>query len=110
MRELYSPCTRATLLALLSTTAITSLAPVTAAVAQQGAMLEEIVVTAQRREQSLLDVPIAVTSFGAAELERNGVPDIIFLNQTVPNVTVERSRATNSTLTAFIRGVGQQDP
>jgi iron complex outermembrane recepter protein len=32
------------------------------------------------------------------------------IGDTTPNVTLEASRATNSTLTAFIRGVGQQDP
>jgi iron complex outermembrane receptor protein len=69
-----------------------------------------IVVTARRREESLLDVPIAVTAYSGAALERQGAIDITDLSDTTPNVTLENSRATNSTLTAFIRGVGQQDP
>jgi iron complex outermembrane receptor protein len=36
--------------------------------------------------------------------------DITDLADEVPNVTLEPSRGTNSTLSAFIRGVGQQDP
>src|SRR3990170_3300784 len=70
----------------------------------------EIVVTARRREESLQDVPIAVTAFSGPQLEREGAIDITDIGDTTPNVTVETSRGTNSTLTAFIRGVGQQDP
>ena len=70
----------------------------------------EIVVTARRREENLLDVPIAVTAFSGEALENQGALDITDISDTTPNVTVENSRATNSTLSAFIRGVGQQDP
>jgi iron complex outermembrane recepter protein len=70
----------------------------------------EIIVTARRREESLLDVPIAITALSGDQLEARGAADITALAETVPNVTLEASRATNSTLTAFIRGVGQQDP
>jgi iron complex outermembrane receptor protein len=72
--------------------------------------LQEITVTARRREESIQDVPIAVTAISGAALERTGAADIGELAQVVPSVTLEPSRATNSTLTAFIRGVGQQDP
>jgi iron complex outermembrane receptor protein len=70
----------------------------------------EIVVTARRRNELLQDVPIAVTAFSGAQLEREGAIDITDVGDTTPNVTIETSRGTNSTLTAFIRGVGQQDP
>ncbi|MFN2473404.1 MAG: TonB-dependent receptor [Sphingomicrobium sp.] len=69
-----------------------------------------IVVTARRRAESLKDVPIAVTAFTGAQLEKSGAIDITDIAQSTPNVTLETSRGTNSTLTAFIRGVGQQDP
>ncbi|WP_417460901.1 TonB-dependent receptor [Kordiimonas sp.] len=72
--------------------------------------LEEIQVTARRRTESLQDVPIAVTAFSADALALRGAADITELAQMAPSVTLEPSRATNSTLTAFIRGVGQQDP
>jgi iron complex outermembrane receptor protein len=73
-------------------------------------MLDEVVVTSRRREETLKDVPIAVTAFSAEYLEEVGMPDIVGITQSTPNVTLEVSRATSSTLTAFIRGVGQQDP
>ena len=70
----------------------------------------EIVVTARRRAEALQDVPIAVTAYSGAQLEREGAIDITDIGDTTPNVTLETSRGTNTTLTAFIRGVGQQDP
>ena len=70
----------------------------------------EIVVTARRRDEVLLDVPIAVTAYSGEQLDRQGAIDITDIGDTTPNVTLETSRGTNTTLTAFIRGVGQQDP
>jgi len=69
-----------------------------------------VVVTARRREESLQDVPVSVTAFSGDQLSKTAVPDIVGLVQSLPNTTMKASRATNSTLTAFIRGVGQQDP
>ena len=71
---------------------------------------QDIVVTARRRDETLRDVPIAVTAYTGEQLERQGALDISDIGDTTPNVTLETSRGTNSTLTAFIRGVGQQDP
>lgn len=70
----------------------------------------DIVVTARRREETLMDVPVAITAFTGEALEARGALDITDVGNVTPNVTLENSRATNSTLTAFIRGVGQQDP
>jgi iron complex outermembrane receptor protein len=107
--KVHSPLTGAALTALLVTAT-----PATLAQAPQGqtadAALEEVTVTARRREESLQEVPIAVTSISGEALESAGAQDITVISQTTPNVTFENSRATNSTLTAFIRGVGQQDP
>lgn len=69
-----------------------------------------ILVTARRREERLLDVPIAVSSFGGDDLEQRGAVDLTDIAQISPNTTLEESRGTNSTLSAFIRGIGQQDP
>ena len=71
---------------------------------------EEITVTARRREESLQDVPIAVSAFSGDFLDGVGAIDVTAITQTTPNITLEVSRATNTTLTAYIRGVGQQDP
>jgi iron complex outermembrane receptor protein len=70
----------------------------------------DIIVTARRRNEVLQDVPIAVTAYSGEQLERQGALDITEVADTTPNVTLEVSRGTNTTLSAFIRGVGQQDP
>ena len=70
----------------------------------------KVVVTARRREETLQDVPVSVTAYSAEQLSKQGIPDITALAFSLPNTTLKSSRATNSTLTAFIRGVGQQDP
>ncbi len=73
-------------------------------------VLEEVIVTATRREESLMEVPIAVTAITGEALQAFGVLDITYIAQMSPNTTLKVSRGTNTTLTAFIRGVGQQDP
>jgi iron complex outermembrane recepter protein len=78
--------------------------------AASGSDVEEVIVTARRRAESLQEVPVAVSSFSGEALEQSGAQDLTSISQSTPNVTLENSRATNSTLTAFIRGVGQQDP
>ena len=76
------------------------------AVAEEGV----IYVTARRREERLIDVPLSVTALSGEDLVKQGVQDLTQIAQQVPNTTLEVSRGTNTTLTAFIRGVGQQDP
>src|SRR4051794_9016513 len=71
---------------------------------------QQIVVTARRRNELLLNVPVAVTAYSGEQLDRQGALDITDIADTTPNVTLEVSRGTNSTLTPFIRGIGQQDP
>lgn len=78
--------------------------------AQDEAHVDEVIVTARRREETLLDVPIAVTALSAERLEETGAADITALQQQTPNATVQIARGSNSTLISFIRGVGQQDP
>ncbi len=57
---------------------------------------QDIVVTARRRSELLLDVPIAVTAYSGEQLERQGAIDITDIGDTTPNVTVETSRGTNT--------------
>ena len=77
---------------------------------EAAAELGDIEVTARRRTENLRDVPISVTAITGEGLQDVGAQDITYLNQVVPNTTMEVSRGTSNTLTAFIRGVGQQDP
>lgn len=87
-----------------------SRAQATAAEPVRSIGLEEVVVTARRREEALLDVPIAVSVVSGTQLELRGAPDFTDLQRSTPSLTLQVSRGTNSTLTSFIRGVGQQDP
>lgn len=75
-----------------------------------GVLDEIIVTTARRREESIMEVPLSITMLGGDALQRIGAVDIVDVAKMSPNVTLEVSRGTNSTLSAFIRGVGQQDP
>lgn len=77
---------------------------------EKKAELERIQVTARKTVENLQQVPVAVTSIGATELAEKGIAELIEVQQFSPNTTLQRSRGTNSTITAFIRGVGQQDP
>ena len=92
----------------VATTAPANATTTEANAAQSGQ--SDIVVTARRRNELLIDVPIAVTAFTGEQLARQGALDITDIGASTPNVTIETSRGTNTTLTAFIRGVGQQDP
>ncbi|HKX90952.1 MAG TPA: TonB-dependent receptor, partial [Sphingomicrobium sp.] len=105
--------------ALIATPALAQDAPATQPPAPTDAQTQDlasaasgqnIVVTARRRSELLLDVPVAVTAYSGEQLNRQGALDITDISDTTPNVNLETSRGTNTTLTAFIRGVGQQDP
>ncbi len=76
----------------------------------EGRVLESIQVTARRTVEDMQQVPLAVTSLGSLEIETRGLDTVLEVQQFSPNTTLQESRATNSTLTAFIRGVGQEDP
>ncbi len=84
--------------------------PVVVAEEEKDTGLERIEVTARKTAENIQQVPVAVTSVSASDLAESGVSVITEVQQFSPNTTLQTSRGTNSTLTAFIRGVGQQDP
>src|SRR6187551_1702476 len=67
--------------------------------------VDSIIVTAQKREQNLQDVPVVVTAVGAKLLQDTGVKDIKDLTILTPGLTVTSTSSEAST-TARIRGVG----
>lgn len=76
------------------------------------ARLEEVVVTARRREENLQDVPLAVTALQGAELERRDIGDISMLGDMAPNITLKPTASLSGASDAaafFIRGIGQTD-
>lgn len=72
--------------------------------AAEFAALEEITVTAQRREQSLQDVPISISALGVDDLERNMISDVTDYFAIVPNVNVSEG-GTPEERRITIRGV-----
>lgn len=72
---------------------------------EEAGTLDKIIVTAQKREEALQDVPVVVTALSEAMLEDNGVRDIKDLQQLVPGLTVTSTQSESLT-TARIRGIG----
>lgn len=74
--------------------------------AQDGLVLEEIVVTAQRREQNLQEVPISVTAFSGAELEQNNITSAADYLSLTPNVSFTEDGQTGSRgISLSVRGI-----
>ena len=66
-------------------------------------VLDEIVVTAERREASMQDVPISITAFTGSQLEQSGITDTLDLEMVTPGLSL----TTNAVLgNIFIRGIG----
>jgi iron complex outermembrane receptor protein len=73
-------------------------------------LLEEIVVTAQFREQGLQSTPVAITAVNSTQLEQRTLSSVTDLNNLAPNMTVTKGTNTNGpSAQLFIRGVGQSD-
>jgi iron complex outermembrane receptor protein len=76
------------------------------------AVLEEIVVTAQKRAESLQDTPIAITAFTASALQDRGVNNISEIANFTPNLVFDTTSpigGVSSGAAVFIRGVGNTD-
>jgi len=71
------------------------------------AELEEIIVTAQKREQSLQDVPVAVTAFTSAELADRTISNLFSIADATPNLQIGTSGTGAQNAIVFIRGIGQ---
>ncbi len=72
----------------------------------QSKLLEEVVVTARKREESVMDVPIAVTAFNSGQLEILKVRDIQSLSVGLPNVAFDDIGTTRGVANFSIRGLG----
>lgn len=73
-------------------------------------MLEEVMVTATKREQSIYEVPIAISAFSEDTIIRQGITDLTDIGKFVPNMTVTGfSAGQTSSVNVFIRGIGLQD-
>ena len=69
----------------------------------------EIVVTAQRREESVQDVPIAITAFTGDQLEKRGISNTLQVAQFVPNLTAQNNTGLGSANAYYLRGLGSTE-
>jgi iron complex outermembrane receptor protein len=89
-----------------------ALAVAPAALAQQAddPVFETVIVTAQKREQSIYDVPVAISAFTPETIERQGITDLTDIGKFVPNLNITGfSAGHTSSQNPFIRGIGLQD-
>ena len=70
----------------------------------------EIIVTARKRAEPLQETPVAVTAIGGEVLERIQATDLSDLNGRAPNVTINTIGNFGSSVSVFIRGIGNGDP
>jgi iron complex outermembrane recepter protein len=80
-------------------------AATTAAAEAEGGALDEIVVTAQKRSESIQDVPVAVSVISGAQIENLGAVNIEQATALVPSLTF-RKGGTSLNSSLFLRGVG----
>ncbi|MYE83148.1 MAG: Plug domain-containing protein [Gammaproteobacteria bacterium] len=73
-------------------------------------MLEEIVVTAQKRSQSIQEVPVAMTALGGEALEDNGAVNLEDLSGIAPNVQLTQMAIIPNVGSFTIRGINFTDP
>ncbi len=89
------------------------LAVPTVASAQQAAegtpRLQEIIVTSERRESNVQDVPAAVSAFDPIELERRQVFNALDVMSNVPNLAVSNNPGQATSTTVFLRGIGSTE-
>ena len=77
---------------------------------ERATVFEEVIVTAQKREQSIYDVPVAITAFTAEDMERRGIGNLRDIGKFVPNLNVTNFSAGHpNSVNPFIRGIGLQD-
>ena len=72
--------------------------------------IEEIVVTATKKEQGLYDVPVSLSVLDGGTLGQRGISDLVDVGKHVPNLVVTTfSAGHTSSANPFIRGIGRQD-
>lgn len=71
--------------------------------------LDEIVVTARKRAESVQDVPLTITTFSAKSIERQNIMRVEDINRLAPNLTVENGAGVGSAASFVLRGIGSYD-
>src|SRR5262249_31044675 len=89
---------------------VTAPATQTASTDSSGAQQGDILVTARKRTENLVDTPLAISAYRGEALASRGVPNIHQLDTISPSLTITNFGAGNiSDATVFIRGIGTAD-
>jgi iron complex outermembrane recepter protein len=75
----------------------------------QNSGLEEVLVTAQKLEQDLQSVPVAVSAISASELERRSITRLDDIEASVPSLVIHENTGLSNGAAVFVRGVGEDD-
>ena len=100
---------------LVTTTILAGAASLTAlpahaqSVEPEGGYTDEIVVTAQRREANLQDVPASVTALSTQGIEEQQIREVGDLQYQVPNISIAAGTGTANSARIFLRGVGEDE-
>jgi len=76
----------------------------------QSSMLEEVVVTAQKKEETLQDAPIAITALTASTIDDLDIANVVDLAGMAPNVHIINTPSNNTAATIAIRGGSTTNP
>ena len=101
----FSISARSALRFALGTSAFALAAPAMAQAADDNGGLDDIVVTAQKREQNLQDVPLAISAISAEKVEQLGIKDSRDLSGIAPNVTIVSGTTSNASAVISMRGI-----
>jgi iron complex outermembrane receptor protein len=73
--------------------------------AQEGAVLEQVIVTAQKREENIQQVPIAITAVTAAQLQSKGISSFSEVLKSTPNIAFGTFPSSSNSLVYAMRGM-----
>lgn len=72
--------------------------------------LEEVIVTSQKRAESVQDVPIAITAISSVELEQKGISSFMDVARSAPSISIQSGFDSASSPLVFMRGQGNINP
>ncbi|HSB96617.1 MAG TPA: TonB-dependent receptor, partial [Spongiibacteraceae bacterium] len=93
-------------MAIAYNTLILVAAPVSAAQAR----VEEVIVTAQKQEENIQTVPLAITAITSDDLQRQGINSVAGIVQATPSISFSPFPSSSNTLILYMRGMGNSNP
>ncbi|MEE3278647.1 MAG: TonB-dependent receptor plug domain-containing protein, partial [Pseudomonadota bacterium] len=92
---------------LLSISTLVVQSPAIAEDAEASAPIEEVTVTARRRDESAQNVPIPITAMSEDQLDERNIVSVEDISRLAPNLQFNYSSVNRGTMNVFLRGIGQ---